>query len=175
MERLEPDIVRIPRLRSERLLFRAFRPDDFDAIAAHFAAPESTKFIPPRNRVDAWRIFNSCAGGWVVHGAGWWGLELRETQELVGLIGAFYRDGFTDLELGWGVFHAHGGRGYATEAAARVVQYVVEERTDPRVIAIVDKNNIASVQVAVRAGLVYDQEIPFLDGVIDRYVRVLTR
>ncbi len=175
MDSLEPDIVRIPRLRSARLLFRAFRPGDLDAVAAHFADPESTKFIPPMGRKDAWRVFGSCAGGWVINGAGWWAIETLDTHELVGMVGAFFRDGFADLELGWSVIRAFGGRGFATEAAQRMIQYVVEERTESRVIAVIDRGNDASVQVAVRSGLVFEAETQLYGNPIDRYARALTR
>lgn len=47
----------IPTLESERLVLRAFQPDDFEPMAAFFADPVSAFYGGPCNREDAWRKF----------------------------------------------------------------------------------------------------------------------
>ena len=71
-------------------------------------------------------------GEWMLKGAGWWGVELRETGEFVGNVGEFLREGWPELEgCGSNVFRAHWRRGIATEAAAEVMRYAFEGARRP--------------------------------------------
>src|SRR5579862_6339241 len=99
MDRSAP--VSIPRLATERLLLREYRMGDFDAYADSVADPEASRFTGLLDRKHAFRVFAAQTGTWQLSGAGWWAIELRATGELAGRIGAFFRDGFPDLELGW--------------------------------------------------------------------------
>jgi RimJ/RimL family protein N-acetyltransferase len=72
----------IPRLRTSRLLFREYRAADLDLFAAHFADPESTRYIGSSSRREAWRLFGSCMGAWVINGVGWWAVELLDAHEV---------------------------------------------------------------------------------------------
>ena len=90
----------IPRLHTPRLLLREYRTADFDAFAANLSDPEATVFIDSADRKSAWRIFASQTGLWLLQGAGWWAVELRETGEHVGNVGAFFREGWPEIEIG---------------------------------------------------------------------------
>src|SRR4051794_31882456 len=111
---MEPLLVSIPRLLTDRLLLREFRAADFDAYAENMADPEATKFVSTApDRRTAWRMFSSGTGSWIINGRGWWALELRDTGEVVGNVGAFIRETSPELELGWAVYRRFWGRGYA--------------------------------------------------------------
>jgi len=70
-------------------------------------------------------MFGSNMGEWLLQGAGWWAVELRASGTLVGNIGAFFRESWPEVEIGWNTFPAYRGQGIATEAAAEVVRCVV--------------------------------------------------
>jgi RimJ/RimL family protein N-acetyltransferase len=38
-------------------------------------------------------------GGWLLQGAGWWAIELRESGKLVGNVGAFFRETRPEIEI----------------------------------------------------------------------------
>jgi RimJ/RimL family protein N-acetyltransferase len=96
----------VPHLQTERLLLREFRREDFDAYADHFADRMSAAHLISTDRQTVWRIFCSIAGLWIIHGAGWWAVEERRTGQLVGNVGAFFREESPVMELGWNTCRA---------------------------------------------------------------------
>src|SRR5262249_41228981 len=103
--------VTIPRISTDRLLLREPRTSDFDTFARFYADAEMTRFLSGTlDRRSAWRVFASIAGAWLLTGAGGWAVEVRETGEYVGTVGAFFRADLgnvgpdSDLELGWVLF-----------------------------------------------------------------------
>ncbi|KAF1003408.1 MAG: hypothetical protein GAK28_04693 [Luteibacter sp.] len=162
--------VTVPRLQTERFVLREYRPDDFEAFAAHLADPESMQHLNLSDRKTAWRVFGSHAGLWVLGGAGWWAIEKRDTGELVGNVGAFYRDGDPTLEIGWNTYKAFWGQGIAGEAARAVLDYVFDVRRESRVHALIDDGNRASIRVAENLGLSYGGETAFNGKTTGTYV-----
>lgn len=163
--------ISVPHLQTQRLLLREYRPEDFEVFAAHLANPVSAAFLTPADRPTAWRIFCSHAGLWLLHGAGWWAVEDRHTGQLVGSVGAFFREHSPLMELGWNTFGSAGGQGYASEAAAAALAYAFEIRREAKVHALIDAANGASLGVARRIGLKYEAETELHGKAIGSYTR----
>jgi RimJ/RimL family protein N-acetyltransferase len=163
--------VSVPRLRTPRLLLREYRASDFDAFAANLADEHAMRFLGVHDRRSAWRIFGANTGGWLLHGAGWWAIELSATGTLVGNVGAFFRETWPEIEVGWNTFRSHWGTGIATEAAAGVLRYAFEQRKERRVTALIDGANEASLKVAAHLGMTYEAETVLFDKPIGRFVR----
>ncbi|MYM97823.1 GNAT family N-acetyltransferase [Duganella vulcania] len=161
----------VPRLHTERLLLREYRLDDFDLFADHLANSESSAHLGSADRQTAWRIFSSHAGLWVLHGAGWWALEDKRTGQLVGNIGAFFREQSTVMELGWNTYRAFWGKGFASEAAAAVLNYAFEVRREPKVRALITSANTSSRRVAERLGMTFEMETDIHGKAVNSYVR----
>jgi RimJ/RimL family protein N-acetyltransferase len=164
-------ITSVPILHTERLTLREYRREDFDAFAAHLADPVSSAHLGSSDRNAAWRIFCSQAGLWLIHGAGWWAVEEKETGRLVGNVGAFFREDSTVIELGWNTYRAFGGRGYANEAATAAVNHAFEIRREPKLRALIDSANESSLRVARRLGLTYEAETELHGKAIGMYTR----
>jgi RimJ/RimL family protein N-acetyltransferase len=162
--------VSVPRLQTPRLELREYRIGDFEAFAAHLADPETTAFIGSADRNLAWRIFGSQTGLWLLHGAGWWTVEARETGQLVGTVGAFFRECLPGIEIGWNTYRAFWGQGFASEAAAMAVRYALEVRGEPKVRALIASGNAPSIRVAQRLGLHYEAETELYGEAIGRYM-----
>jgi len=164
-------IASVPTLRTERLVLREYRREDFDAFAAHLADPVSVAHLGPADRHAAWRIFCSQAGLWLLHGAGWWSVEEQETGRLVGNVGAFFREGATVMELGWNTYRAFWGQGYANEAAAAAVHHALETRREPKVRALIASSNASSLRVARRLGLAHEADTEMAGKAVGIYTR----
>lgn len=163
--------ISVPRLHTERLTLREYRLDDFDLFADHLANSESSAHLGSADRQTAWRIFSSHAGLWVLHGAGWWALEDKQTGQLVGNIGAFFREQSTVMELGWNTYRAFWGKGFASEAAAAVLNYAFEVRREPKVRALITSANESSRRVAERLGMTFEMETDIHGKAVNSYVR----
>lgn len=165
-----PLTVSIPRITTPRLLLREFRVGDFDGFALNLTDPEATKFLSgTSDRRTAWRIFCSATGAWVLHGKGWWALELRETGEVVGSVGAFVRETAPDLEVGWTLYRRFWGHGYATEAAQAALEHAFEVHHVKRAIAHITAANTASVAVSQKLGMTYEADVDFYGEPVGRY------
>lgn len=163
--------VFIPRLQAPRLTLREFRMADFDAFAAHLGDAESMAFLGVSDRRAAWRIFGAATAGWLLQGAGWWAIELRDTGALVGNIGAFFREGWPEIELGWNTFREFWGQGIASEAATEVLRHVFEERGERRATALVDAGNTRSLRVIAHLGMTYESQTDLFGTPVGRYVK----
>ena len=84
---------------------------------------------------------------------GGWTIEDKRTGELYGWIVLMPLDKTEDIEVGYGLMKSAWGRGIATEAARRVVDYGLNELNLPEVVAITRPDNIASQNVLLKAGL----------------------
>lgn len=164
-------ITSVPILHTERLILREYRREDFDAFAAHLADPVSAAHLGPADRQAAWRIFCSQAGLWLIHGAGWWAVEEKETGRLVGSVGAFFREDSTVMELGWNTYRAFWGQGLANEAAAAAMHHAFETRREPKVRALIASGNESSLRVARRLGLRYETETEIHGKAVGMYTR----
>jgi RimJ/RimL family protein N-acetyltransferase len=161
----------VPYLHTARLILREYRREDFDGFAAHLAHPVSAAHLGVADRPAAWRIFCSQAGLWLLDGAGWWAVEEKETGQVVGTIGAFFREEATVMELGWNTYHPFWGQGFANEAAAAAVNYALEIRREPKVRALIASANESSLRVAGRLGLTYETETELHGKAVGVYSR----
>jgi RimJ/RimL family protein N-acetyltransferase len=96
-------------------------------------------------------------------------VEETHTGQLVGSVGAFFREESTMLELGWNTYRAFSGRGYANEAAAAALQHAFEIRREPKVQALIVPSNASSLRVAQRLGLRYEGESVLAGAAIGSY------
>ena len=160
--------ISIPRITTERLLLREVQSRDFASYEKFLSDPEATRFLA--GVVDgrtAWRLMASLAGGWVLVGAGWWAIEIRQTGEFVGVVGAFFRETSlplgpdSDIELGWSLFPPYWRKGYATEAARAALAYAFARHDVRRAIAHIDPTNIPSIKVAEAIGMPFEGEVDF--------------
>ena len=142
-------------LRTDRLVLRMFREEDFGQYAAMVGDPEVARYLGdgrPLARADAWRQMAMILGHWRLRGYGMWAAEEAATGRLAGRIGFFNPEGWPGFELGWTLGREFWGRGYATEGARRALEYGFGELGRDRVISLIRPGNVASVRVAERLG-----------------------
>jgi RimJ/RimL family protein N-acetyltransferase len=98
-------------------------------------------------------------------------VEDKQTGQLVGSVGAFFREQSTVMEMGWNTYRAFWGKGIANEAAAAVLNYAFEVRREPKVRALITSGNESSRRVAERLGMTYEMETELYGKVISSYLR----
>ena len=153
-----------PDLRTERLLLRQWMPADAEAALAIYGDPEVTRWLggmQPVADVAAVRaLFERMAErvSRYAPGMGGWALIRQDTGQPVG--GALLKplpdvdDQPTDhIEIGWHLARHAWGRGYATEAGRRILQYGFDELGLDAIHAVVMFGNAPSIAVARRLGL----------------------
>lgn len=152
-------------LETERLRLRAFRNEDLDAYAPMCADPEVMRFLGTgvtMNRGEAWRSMAGFLGHWMLRGYGMWALEEKATGAFVGRAGFLDPEGWPGFELGWTLGREHWGKGYATEAAKRALDYAFTEMGRDVVISLIRPDNVRSAQVARRLGYAHARDVELL-------------
>jgi RimJ/RimL family protein N-acetyltransferase len=146
-------------VRSERLLLRPLTAPDVNALVAYRSIPEVCRYVP-FDPMDAIAVSARIEGMWSLQAleqegdALVLGAERADNGELIGdvmlrWVSAEHSSG----EVGYVLNPAHGGRGYAAEAAHAVLHLAFDDLGLHRVIARVDARNIASARLAARLGM----------------------
>jgi RimJ/RimL family protein N-acetyltransferase len=150
----------IPKLETDRLVLRGFRPDDLDAMTEMWAMPEVVRYISgvPLSREQSWARLLRHIGMWSVMGFGFWAITEKASGQLVGEAGfhEMRRDmtpSIEDtLEAGWGLLPDVHGLGYASEALNAMLPWADANHGSVPVTCIIDPDNTASIRLAERHG-----------------------
>ncbi|MEA5542944.1 GNAT family N-acetyltransferase [Limnoraphis robusta Tam1] len=148
---------------TDRLIIRNWEPEQ-DASQAFeiYGDPEVMYFISPpletvemvrsrlQERVEQDNIRKNGTGSWAVID--------KETEEIVGailLVSLPDNDGIptTNYEIGWHFRKASWGKGYATEAAQKILGYGFTILRLPVIYAVVKPENRRSIRVTQRLGM----------------------
>ena len=143
----------LPELESERLLLRPRRLADIDAILRMNADPQVMRHIAPvgdpamgREAVAA-RSFNHIA-----RGLGYWSIFAKEAPaEFIGYVGLIPDgDAVEDVQISYRFEARHWGKGYAGEAAARLLEHGFTALGLPMIGITTHPLNAASLRLAAR-------------------------
>lgn len=147
-----------PSIRTERLLLRPYRLDDFPHLLALYETDRAAYIggrLPPRR---VWDGFMNCIAQWDVFGFGGWAIEEVDSGSLVGEVAITHPVDFPEVELGWLLFEGFEGRGYAYEAALAARRWAFEEAGITTLVSYVDRDNVRSARLAERLGARVDPQ-----------------
>ena len=153
---------------TERLVVRQFQMSDVAAMNAVFGDPEVMRYgdgVESGQWVRDWlsqRIDNADQ----IPGVSPWAVEIKSNSETIGYCGLFYFPdicGQSEIEVGYRLARDYWGHGYATEAVCGVRDHAFYSLSIPRLIAMVDPENTASINVAKKAGFCYEKDV-MLEG-----------
>jgi [ribosomal protein S5]-alanine N-acetyltransferase len=144
-------------IETERLLIRPFDLDaDSTAMAEVYCDPEVMRFIPGGAAADAAGVrslIERYVRVHVDHGFSSWAIVERRTGQPIGDVGFAVFRATGDVELGYTLAKSRWGHGFATEAAGACLALGLANFDVPRIIAVVDEENEASLRVPERIGM----------------------
>ncbi len=150
-------------LETPRLFLRRQLLTDLDDLWELYCDAEITKFIPdaPRTRQEAQEELE-----WHMHGhpknpqLGLWATIQKSTGKFIGRCGLlpWTIDGANEIEVAYTIARAYWGQGFATEAARAIRDYGFDTLNLPRLICLIDPQNIASQRVAEKIGMYFEKE-----------------
>lgn len=162
-----------------RLLLRSPHVEDLEGIVALWTDPQVTRHIGgPRDGAmvcDFFRGYAADPGGVSQQeGERWWSLVELTSGHFVGLCCLLEKEvqGQTEVEIGYFLLPDYWGRGYATEAATRVVEHAWGEPHLDSLVALVDPDNPSSAAVARKLGMVLEETVPRAEGVVKHLYRL---
>lgn len=152
-------------LSTERLTLRKPHMDDVSSIFTTYAQDaEVTRFLtwcPHKNIKETFRIVELMLKLWDEGDSYSYVIALKESRSVIGMI-AIHPDG-SGVGIGYVLARPHWGKGYMTEAACAVTNWLLEQPDVHRVFATCDVENLASVRVMEKAGMLRE-------GLLRKYV-----
>ena len=156
---------------SPRLRLRRWSEADVEPYSAINADPRVTEFLrKPLTRDQTEELIRWKEAAFARNGFGFWAVELRESRELIGMVGlgipGFEAPFMPCIEIGWRLGAAHWGHGYATEAAREVLETAFRLPGIPEVVSFTAASNLRSRRVMEKLGMRYDGEFdhPWLEA-----------
>jgi ribosomal-protein-alanine N-acetyltransferase len=147
--------VTVP-LHTERLTLRRSADDDTERLLEVFGDPEVMRFVGRGAPLDRDALVASQARvleHWRTHGFGPLSVVERATVRVVGEAGLQVLEGGPDIEVTYTLARAVWGRGYATEAAAAVLEWGFGTLALTRVVGVAYPDNTASRRVLEKLGM----------------------
>jgi ribosomal-protein-alanine N-acetyltransferase len=150
-----------PTLTTDRLVLRRWRDGDREPFAEMNADPAVMEHFPaPMSRTDSDTLVDRIEAHFDEHGFGLWAVEVIETGEFVGFTGLSvprFEAHFTPaVEVGWRLRRSAWGRGLASEAARRVLEYWFQDLSRPEIVSFTAVGNVRSRAVMTRLGMTHD-------------------
>jgi RimJ/RimL family protein N-acetyltransferase len=144
------------RIETARLQIRPSQAVDRPAFERFVADAEMMRYISQGRawdtaRMDTWLARQ--ARNLSTHHCCMGAVELKQTGEVAGVGGIQPLENAGVFELGWWIWKTHWNRGLATEMARGLADYAFNVMRLPRVAAIVDPLNQASIRVAEKLGM----------------------
>jgi ribosomal-protein-alanine N-acetyltransferase len=143
-------------IETERLILRKPRMEDAPAIHTGYAQdPEVTRYLTWRPNKDLKETHHFVELGlklWDEGSAYSYAITLKGSDSVIGMI-AMHPDGFK-VGIGYVLASPYWGKGYMTEAARAVTNWLLAQPDIFRVFATCDVENPASARVMEKVGMV---------------------
>lgn len=150
-------------IETERLRLRAVTIDDTELMLAVWNDPAFMRNVMDRGirtleqaeealQEGALRLFTE-------FGYGPYCISRKPDGTMIGICGLFKRENLDDPDIGFAVLPDYCGNGYASEAAAAVVNYARDDLGLGVLTAIVSPDNAASIGLIEKLGLRFERMI----------------
>ena len=160
---LEFNFTPFPILETERLLLRRVDNKDVNEVFSMRSNAETMKYIPRplvNNNEEALAHIALLDSGLEKNEAINWAITFKGENKLLGIIG-FYRTKFEDYrsEIGYMLLSENHGKGIASEAVERALDYGFNKMNLHSIEAIIDPGNKESERVLLKNGFVKEGHI----------------
>lgn len=146
------------RLETPRLYLREFTIEDAQLLIDLNSNPNVTRYTgdgPVKDLAEAKRILTDIILPQYKNKMGRWAVHLKSNNEFIGWCGLKFIAEENEIDLGYRFFENHWGKGYASESAKAVLEYGVNTLKLKNIIARAAKDNVASINVIKKLGMVY--------------------
>lgn len=142
-------------LETERLILRKLKKSDVDEIFKMRSDADLMRYIrePQTERRESFTWIRMISEKWDTEKIGFCGIIEKESQNFVGWCGLWRLKETDEIEVGYAVQRNFWGKGYATEAAQKFLEYGFVELNLERIVAVAYPENTASQNVMKRLGM----------------------
>jgi len=145
-------------LETARLFLRPCKLQDLDAMHRIRIDPEIRRFLWDNDvisRAQAEAALRASLDSFKSERLGIWAISVKGSLEIIGFCGMRRTEDSGEVELLYGVRPEMAGRGIASEAAAAVLRYGLQQIGLGSIVARADEANLASVRVMQKIGMAF--------------------
>ena len=150
-------------IETERLNLREMSGSDADFVLKILNDPGFVRFVGDRGvrtHEDAARYIDErFVGSYRRNGFGLWLVEVKDEQAPAGICGLLKRGTLPGVEVGYSLLPTFRGKGYAFEAAEAALGYARDVLGLPRLYAVVNPDNAASIRVLEKLGMKFEHPL----------------
>lgn len=95
---------------------------------------------------------------------GFYTMNLKNTQQIIGIVGLVDRKGIDHIDIGYGILPEFRGKGYALEATKAIYDYGYQELNLEKIVAIVNPDNLPSIKLLTKLGLKFEKMVRLPEG-----------
>jgi ribosomal-protein-alanine N-acetyltransferase len=146
----------IPTIRTAQLTLRPILSSDAATLHSIYQTDGVLKYFPypappPLEKVERFVTYQQTH--WEKFGYGNWAVTIHDDDAIIGWAGLQYLPETDETEVGYLLDKACWGKGYATEATRASLDFGFTNFDFPEIIALVHPDNLASLRVATKCGL----------------------
>lgn len=149
-------------LETDRLRIQKLRYEDAEEIFYAYASKlEATRYLSwpvHRTVADTNKYIKKAMAGWEAGLEYAYTIRSKNENRLLGTVGAVNEKG--KIHFGYVISPSSWNKGYATEAAAALVQQIINGNDVYRIWTFVDVDNTASQKVLLKIGMVEEALLP---------------
>ena len=150
-------------LETKRLILRHWESKDLPLFAKMNADPAVMEFFPaPLSKEESDDLAVKIQGELQEKEYGLFAIQVKEGPSFIGFVGLHYQNftaPFTPcIEIGWRLDVPYWGKGYAFEAAEKVLSYAFEELQLKKVVSFTSKKNLRSMKLMEKLGMIRSED-----------------
>lgn len=150
-------------LETDRLILRRLTTDDAQFALELLNEPGFLEGIGDKGvrTLDDARAYlvDGPLASYARHGFGLWHVATKHDNAAIGMCGLLKRDHLDDADVGYAFLGAFGGKGYAVEAVAAVLEYARAQFGLTRIIAVVNPENVRSIRLLDKLGFRFERMV----------------
>ena len=147
-------------INTDRLVLKKFIEKDVEFNVEHEMNSEIMRYIKDPQSIEVTREKTiKIAQDWTGNEGDWvlFALTLKETGEYIGMVCFCYESLENDtVEIGWRLGLEHHGKGYATEAAQELLDFIKQEIKPHKVVAYCVAENTGSSNIMTKLGMQHE-------------------
>lgn len=148
-----------PELRSERLVYRDIREEDAETIVRWRSDPEVYRYFNSPHKITLEEHLNWFHRSYLLNRNRFDWIARSTSGERIGVFGVSREsEESRSAEVNYILAPEHYGKGYASEAIMRLVDFCRDEWRCSCVAAVIHRNNAASIRLAERLGFTLESE-----------------
>jgi ribosomal-protein-alanine N-acetyltransferase len=143
-------------IETQRLILKPITKSDRDPLHAIFIDPYVRKYlcddkILPLQQIE--EMLDENQKHFAAEKFGLWFIETKSDRQIIGFVGLWYFFEEPQPQLVYALLPQATKKGYATEAATKILEYSFNELGYEYLLASCDRPNLESQQLAIRIGM----------------------